>query len=101
MHQHRTRSMSSDADFQFTVGTILGQRKDSPLFLAPDKAGIFDVGGITSLSDQLIDLLKYRDDSSGTSVLEEVGRGHQQLIHCFNAFVLMKNDDGYPIHGDW
>jgi hypothetical protein len=90
--------MSSDADVQFIVGTILGQRKDSPLFLALDKAGIFDVGGITSLSDRVIDRLKYRDDSSGTSVLEELGHGYQQLIRCFNTFILMKNDDGDPIH---
>jgi hypothetical protein len=93
--------MSSDADFQFIVGTILGQRKDSPLFLALNKAGIIDVGGITSLSDRVIDQLKYQEDSSGTSVLEELGHGYQQLIRCFNTFVLMKNDNGNPIHGDW
>jgi hypothetical protein len=72
--------MSSDADFQFIMGTILGQKKDSPLFLALAKAGIEDVGGITSLSDRVIDRLKYRDDSSGNYVLEELGHGYQQLV---------------------
>jgi hypothetical protein len=41
------------------------------------------------------------DDSSGTPVNEELGHGYQQLIRCFNAFVLTKNDEGKPIHGDW
>ena len=93
--------MSSDADFQFIIGTVLGQKQDSPLFKALKKAGITDVGDITSLTDRVIDRLKYRDDSSGTPVNEELGHGYQQLIRCFNAFVLMKNDDGNPIHGDW
>jgi hypothetical protein len=101
MHQQRTRSMSSDADFQFIMTNILDQKKDSPLSLALIRAGITDVGGITSLSDRVIDRLKYRDDSSGATVLEELGHGYQQLLRCFNAFVLMKNDDQDPIHGDW
>ncbi len=93
--------MVSDADFQFIVGTVLGQKRDSPLFKALEKAGISDVGGITSLTDQAIDRLTYRDDSSGTPINEELGHGYQQLIRCFNAFALMKNDEGKPIHGDW
>jgi hypothetical protein len=48
-----------------------------------------------------IDRLKYRDDSSETPVNEELGHGYQQLIRLFNAFVLMKNDEGNPIHGNW
>ena len=93
--------MVSDADFQFIMGTVLGQKRDSPLFKALKKAGISDVGGITSLTDQAIDRLKYRDDSSGTPINEELGHGYQQLIRCFNAFALMKNDEGKPIHRDW
>ena len=93
--------MASDADFQFIVGTVPGQKQDTPLFKALEKAGLSDVGGITSLTDRVIDQLKYRDDSSGTCVNEELGHGYQQLIRCFNAFVLMKNDEGNPIHRDW
>jgi hypothetical protein len=92
--------MASDTDFQFIMGTVLGQKQESPLFKALEKAGITDVGGITSLTDQVIDRLKYRDDSSETPVNEELGHGYQQLIRCFNAFVLMKSDEGNPIHGD-
>jgi hypothetical protein len=101
MALHRTGKMASDTDFQFIMGTVLGQKQDSPLFKALEKAGITDVGGITSLTDQVIDRLKYRDDSSRTPVNEELGHGYQQLIRCFNAFVLTKNDEGNPIHGDW
>jgi hypothetical protein len=101
MTLHRTRNMASDTDFQFIMGTILGQKQDSPLFKALEKASITNVGGITSLTDQAIDRLKYRDDSSGTPVNEELGHGYQQLIRCFNAFVLTKDDEGKPIHGDW
>ena len=93
--------MASDADFQFIMGTILGQKQDSPLFKALEKASITNVGGITSLTDRVIDRLKYQDDSSGTPVNEELGHGYQQLIRCFNAFVLTQNDEGKPIHGDW
>jgi hypothetical protein len=93
--------MSADADFQFITATTLGQKPESPLLKALDKSGIIDVGGITSLTDRVIDRLKYLDDSSGTPTLEELGHGYQQLIRCFNAFVLMKNDTGNPIHSDW
>jgi hypothetical protein len=93
--------MSSDADFQFIMTDTLGQKADSPLFKALDKSGITDVGGITSLTDRVIDRLKYPDNSSGTVTIEELGHGYQQLIRCFNAFVLMKNDAGNPIHDDW
>jgi hypothetical protein len=101
MTLHQTRNMASDTDFQFIIGTILGQKQDSPLFKAFEKASITNVGGITSLIDQAIDRLKYRDDSSGTPVNKELGHGYQQLIRCFNAFVLTKDDEGKPIHGDW
>jgi hypothetical protein len=37
----------------------------------------------------------------GTPVNEELGHGYQQLIRCLNAFVLTKDDEGKPIHGDW
>jgi hypothetical protein len=101
MTLHGTRNMVSDTDFQFIMGTILGQKQDSPLFKALEKASITNVGGITSLTDQAIDRLKYQDDSSGTLVNEELGHGYQQLIRCFNAFVLTKNDEGKPVHGNW
>ena len=101
MSLHRTRTMASTTDFQFITDTILGQKQGSPLLKALDKSGITDVGGITSLSDRVIDRLKYEDDSSGTPTTEDLPHGYQQLIRCFNAFVLTKNDEGAPIHGDW
>jgi hypothetical protein len=51
--------MASATDFQSIMGTVLSQKQDSPLFKALEKAGITDVGGITSLTDQVIDRLKY------------------------------------------
>jgi hypothetical protein len=101
MTLHQTRNMASDTDFQFIMGTILGQMQFSPLFKALEKASITNVGGITSLTNQAIDRLKYWDDSSRTPVNKELGHEYQQLIRCFNAFVLTKNDEGKPIHGDW
>jgi hypothetical protein len=91
--------MASNTDFQFIMGTILGQKQDSPLFKALEKASITNVGGITSLTDQAIRRLKYWDDSSGTPLT--LGHGYQLLIRRFNAFVLTKNDEGKPNHGDW
>ena len=93
--------MSSDADFQFIMTDTLGQKANLPLFKALDESGITDVGGITSLTDRVIDRLKYPDNSSGKIVTKELGHGYQQLIRCFNAFVLTKNDEGNPIHDDW
>jgi hypothetical protein len=82
------------------MGTILGWKQDSPLFKSLKKARrITNVGGFTSLTNQAINRLKYQDDSSRTPVKEELGHGYQQLIRCFNAFVLLKNDEGKPIHG--
>jgi hypothetical protein len=53
MALHQTRNiMASDTDFQFIMlGTILGQKQDSPLFKALEKDSITNVGGITSLTD--------------------------------------------------
>jgi hypothetical protein len=51
--------MASETDFQFIMGTVLGQKQDSPIFKALEKAGITDIGGITSLTNQAIDRLKY------------------------------------------
>jgi hypothetical protein len=101
MTLHRTCNMASKTDFQIIMGTILGQKQDSPLFKALEKASITNVEGITSLTNQAIDRLKYRDDSFGTPVNKELGHGYQQLICCFRAFVLTNNDEGKPIHGDW
>jgi hypothetical protein len=44
--------MESDADFHFITGTTILSEK---LLKALEKAGITDVGGITSLTDRLID----------------------------------------------
>jgi hypothetical protein len=67
MTLYRAGNMASDTDFQFTMGTIPGQKQDSPLFKALEEASITNVGGITSLIDQAIDRLKYWDDSSGNT----------------------------------
>jgi hypothetical protein len=93
--------MASGTDFQLIMGYVLGQKQDSPRLKALEKAGITNIRGITSLTDQAIDRLKYQDDSSGTPVNGELGHVYQQFIRCFNAFVFMKNDEGKPIHGDW
>jgi hypothetical protein len=73
--------MASNADFQFITGTVLGQKQDSPLLLK--KAGIANLGGITSLPNQAINRLKYPDDFLGTSVSKELGHGFQQCMRCF------------------
>jgi hypothetical protein len=93
--------MAPDANFHVFMGTIFAQEVDSPLFKALEKAGVNDVKSITSLSDQAIDQLKCQDHSSGTDMAEALGHGNQQLVRCFKAFVIMKNDKGAPLHGDW
>jgi hypothetical protein len=59
MTLHQTCNMTSDTDFQFIMGTVLGQKQDSPLFKALEMAGIANVGGITSLTNRVIGRLKY------------------------------------------
>jgi hypothetical protein len=88
-------------DFEFITKTILGQKDDSPLLLCFSSSGIFDVESIISLSDRVIDRLKYRNSTLTPPVTEELPIGYQQLIRAFNAFVDTKVDDGDPIHGDW
>jgi hypothetical protein len=102
MALHGTLNKASATDYQVIMDKVLGQKQDSPLFKALEKAGITNLGGITSsLTNRSIDRLKYGDDSSGTPINDKFGHGYQQLIRCFNAFVLMKNDESNPIHGDW
>jgi hypothetical protein len=92
--------MSSDAEVQFVLKTILDQKKDSPLSMAFQNAGVFDVGNITSLTDRAIDRLKYQDTAFSPPINEELGLGYQQLIRVFSAFIETKNDEGDPIHLD-
>ena len=79
--------MSSNADFDFITGTILGQKPESPLLKAFANDGISDVGDIITLSDRSIDRLRYRDPSLSPPVDEVLGQGYQNLIRVFNAFV--------------
>jgi hypothetical protein len=81
MTLHQTRNMASDTDFQFIMDTVLGQKQDSPLFKVLEKAGTANVGGIASPTDQVINRLKYQENTSGTPVTKELGHGYQQLIH--------------------
>ena len=102
MDQRRTRSMASVTDFEFIMSTIFAQKDDSPLHKALERDGVTDVEGITSLMERDIDRLKYQEtDSSGTTTVNELGKGYQSLIRCFNAFVVTKYDGGTPVHGDW
>ena len=98
---HRTRNMASDTDFKFIMETILGQKEDSPLSKAFERDAITDIGDIMCIPDRYIDQLKFPDDTSGKIVLIELGQGYRALIHCFQAFVLMKNAEGKPVQGDF
>jgi hypothetical protein len=98
---HRTRNMASDTDFKFIMETILGQKEDSPLSKAFERDAITDIGDIMCIPDRYIDQLKFPDDTSGKIVLIELGQGYRTLIHCFQAFVLMKNAEGKPVQGDF
>ena len=93
--------MASEADYQYIMGTVLGQEDDSPLFKALEMAGATDDVADIVCSVYYIDQLKYRDNSSGTTVTKELGIGYRQLIWDFHAFVQAKNAAGHPIHKDW
>jgi hypothetical protein len=80
---------SDDADFQFMTTTILGQKVDSPLFRALEKAGIDDGADIASLPDRLIEQLNHQDNSSGNGTgTEDLGWGCQLLLRCFKALII-------------
>ena len=87
MSDHRVRSMSKDQDFHHVMTAVLEQKVDSPMHKAFDKAGIDDVGGITSLSEKWIEALKFTDGTTEAPVLTVLPSGYQQLIICFKAFV--------------
>jgi hypothetical protein len=101
MPLHQTRSMVSEADFKFIIGTILNQKEDSPMSKAFRCTGISDLGDITLPSDRVIDCLECQDNAVTSPAMMEPGLGHQQPVCCFNAWVETKNDDGNPIRGDW
>ncbi len=93
--------MSSITDFDVIMGTVLGQKKDSPLLAAFANDGITDVGDVLALTDQSIDRLKCKDASCTPPINEALGQGFQNLIRVFNAFVETKIAECDPIHRDW
>jgi hypothetical protein len=104
--------MSSEADFKFIMGTVLGQKEDSPLSLALANDAITDLLFLTGLEDKDIDRLKWQDpsfvpvkDSKGKHgplpPPVDLGTGLKQLVRIFKAFVYTKHIEGNPIHDDW
>ena len=99
MPLQQTCNTASAADFEFILTSILGQKVDSLIHKSLDRAGIDDVAGVTSFSEQRVKNLKHKDGTS--SDLEEPPQGHQQLLGCFKMHVQMKLDKGIMAHEDW
>ena len=99
MPEHRTRSiMAKEQDFHHVMtGAVLEQKVDSPMH----RAGIDDVGGITSLSEKRIEALKFMDGPTDKPIMASLPVGNQQLIICFKAFVKGKIAGGINVHQDW
>ena len=94
--------MTSAADFEFILTTVLGQKVDSPIHKLLNRAGIDDGTGITYLAERCIANLKYKDGTSETAVLEGLQpEGYQQLLRCFKAYIQRTLDVGIMVHKDW
>ena len=67
------------------------------------RAGIDDVGGITTLTERCIGNLNFKDGShhDAAALLKELSEGCQQLTLRFIACVKIQLDDGMMVHEDW
>ena len=92
--------MSKEQDFRHVMTAVLEQKVDSPMHKAFDKAGIDDVGGITSLSEKRIEALKFMDGPTDKPIVTGLPIGYQQLIICFKAFAQDKISEGINVHQD-
>ncbi len=92
--------MASVSDFDYVITTILGQSTDSPLSKAFKLAGVFNVGDtIMGHSNESITKLQFEDDSA-PPITKTLPKGFQQLVKCFQTFILQKILDGDPVHSD-
>ena len=102
MPEHWTHSMAKEQDFHHVMTAVIEQKVDSPMHKAFNRAGIDDVGGITSLSEKRIEALKFMDGITEPPVLTTVlPSGYQHLIICFKVFVQDKILQGLNVHQDW
>ena len=69
MPQNRTRSMAPEADFEYILTMVLGQKADSLIHKSLSRAGIDNVAGITSLAKRRIENLKDKDGTSEKAIL--------------------------------
>ncbi len=99
MPLHRTRKIAAVSDFDYILTTVLGQPTDSPLPKALKLAGVFNLGDIMCQSDESIKQLQF-EDGSAPSITKALPSGFQQLVKCFQTFILQKILDGDPIHSD-
>ena len=94
--------MTQEADLDYILTTVLGQKADSPIHKSLSRAGIDNVPGIMSLAEQHIKNLKYKKDSAlGKAVLTGLPNGHLQRLICFKAYIQMKLKAGVMVHEDW
>ena len=63
--------MRQEADFDYILTTVLGQKADSPIRKSLSRAGI--------------DNLKYKDSTLGKAFLIELPDGYMQCLICFKA----------------
>ena len=101
MAGHWTRSMTKEEDFEYILTTVLGQQADSPMRKSLHRAGIDDAAGITSLAEQRIERLNYKDDASGKAVITELPASYLQCLIHFKAYTRTKLNAGVMVHKDW
>jgi hypothetical protein len=93
--------MTTLSDYDFILYKVLGQKVDSPTSKALAKAGIDDVGGITTLSVGRIEKLKFMEGTGASATQQALPDGYQQLLLCFQAFVKTKISQGIEVYKNW
>ena len=94
-----TRS-EAKTSFNHILDNVLGRGDDSPLKLALFEEGIDDIFALSTLNENAIESLKYKNKDNDDAVTP-VRMADKMLLRCFLHFIINANMEGYPIGDDW
>ena len=93
-----TRS-DAKASFNHILDNVLGRGDGSPLKLALYEEGIDDIFALATLTESVIDSLRYKNKDN-ENALTPVKVADKMILKCFLHFVINSDMEGRPIFGD-
>ena len=93
-----TRS-EAKASFNHILDNVLGRKDDSPLKMALLEEGIDDIFSIATLTENVIDSLKYKNKDNKDE-LTPIRVADKMLLKCLLHFVINSDMEGHRIEGE-